>query len=83
MIELGGDYMIPVGRDEILSRSRDSAEISAVLLTLHKSYPAITCEKFHPSKVGSRFCTVGISLCRNEIFPCNHFSPLKQDEKIN
>ena len=41
----GGDYMIPVGRDEILSRY---ARIPEVLWTLHKLHPAITFKTFHP-----------------------------------
>ena len=57
---LGGDYTIPVGRDEILSHF---ADIPAVLVRL-----AITCEKCHPGKVESLFCTAGISLCRDEIW---------------
>ena len=39
--------MIPVGQDEILS---SFAGILAVLKTLHKSNPMITCEKFGPGK---------------------------------
>ena len=34
-VDLGGGYMIPVGRDDILSRL---AEIPAVLYILHKLY---------------------------------------------
>ena len=45
--------MIPVGRDQTLSRF---AGIQAALQILHKLYPAITCEKFHPGKVGPLFC---------------------------
>ena len=72
--------MIPVGRDEILSRF---AEIPAVLQTLHKLHPAITCKKFHPGKTGSLFCFAGIPLCRDDSFPYNRFSPPKRDEKVN
>ena len=72
--------MIPVGRDEILSRF---IGIPAMLSTLHKLHPAITCKKFHPGKTGSLYCTAGIPLCRDEIFPCNRFSPPKWDEKVN
>ena len=57
---LGGDYMIPVDRDEILSRF---AVIPAVLLkSLHKLHIAITCKKFYPRKIRSFFCTAGIPL---------------------
>ena len=68
--------MISVSQDEILSRF---AGISAVLQTLHKLHPAITCKTFHPIKTGSLFCTAGIPLCRDEIFPCNRFSPPRRD----
>ena len=44
--------MIPVGRDEILSRF---AGIRSVLKTLHKLHSAITCKKFHPGKAESLF----------------------------
>ena len=74
---LGGDYMIPVGRDEILSRF---AGIPAVVKTLYELYLTITCEKFDPE---SLFCTAGIPLCWDEIFPCNRFSPPRRDEKVN
>ena len=52
--------MILDGRDEILSRF---AEIPAVLETLHKLYPAITCEK-DPSFIlpWSRFSETKLSL---------------------
>ena len=50
VVNWSGDYMILVGRDEILSRF---ARIRAVLKTLHKLYPEITCEKFHLGKVES------------------------------
>ena len=71
--------MNPVDRDEILS---GFAGILAVLQILHKLYLVITCKKFHPSKAGYLFCTAGIPLCRDKTFPCNHFSPPKQDEKL-
>ena len=74
--DLGGDYMISVVRDEILSCFTG---ILGVLGILHKLYLAITCKKFHPDKAGSLFCTAGIPLCRNEIFPCNCFSLPKRD----
>ena len=45
--------MIPVGRDEILSRF---AETPAALETLHKLYLAITCKSFYPGKAGSLIC---------------------------
>ena len=77
---LGSDYMIPVGRDEILSRFTG---IPAVLYTLHELHPAIIWKKFHPVKTGSLYCTAGIPLCRDQIFPCNCFSPPKRDEKSN
>ena len=53
---IGSDYMIPVSRDEILSRF---AGIPVVLQTLHKLHPAISCKIFHPGKTGSLFCTAG------------------------
>ena len=60
---LGGDYMIPVDRDEILSRF---AVIPAVLLkSLHKLHISITCKKFYPGKIRSLLCTAGIPLCRD------------------
>ena len=46
---LGGDYIIPVGRKEILSRF---AEIPAVLKIFQKIYFAVTCKKFRPGKAG-------------------------------
>ena len=58
-------------------RVPDSVANSAVL------YPAITCERFHPGKAGSLFCTAGIPLCRYEIFPDSHFIPPERDEKVN
>ena len=33
--------------------------------------------------MGSLFCTAGIPLCREEIFPCNRFSPPMRDKKVN
>ena len=57
--------MIPVGRDEILSRF---AGIPAVLEILHKLYLVIKRKKFHPGKAGSLFITAGIPLCRDEIY---------------
>ena len=72
--------MIQVGRNEIRSQL---AGIPALLKTLHKLHPAIKCKKFHPGKTGSLFCTTGIPYCRDEIFPCNRFSPPNQDEKVN
>ena len=72
--------MIPVSRDEILSRF---AGIPAVLWILHKLHPAITCKTFHPCWTGSLLCTAGIPLCRDEIFPCNHLSPPRRDKKVN
>ena len=68
--------MILVSRDGILSHF---AEIPAVLSTLHKSRPAITCKTFHPGKTGSRFCTAGTPLCRDEIFPYNRD---RRDKKV-
>ena len=65
---------------EILSRF---AGIPAVLWTLHKLHRAITCKTFHSSKSGSLFCTAGIPLCRDEIFPRNCFSPPpRRDKKV-
>ena len=77
---LGGDYMIPFSRDEILSRF---GGIPAMLKTLHKLYPAITCKTFYPGKMGSLFCTPGILLCWDKIFPCNRFSPSTRDKKVH
>ena len=37
-------------------------------------------EQFHPDRVGSFFCTGGIPLYPDEIFPSNSFNPPKQDE---
>ena len=48
---------------------------------VHKLHSAITCKKFHPGKKGSLFCTAGIPLCRDKIFPCICFSPPKRDDK--
>ena len=72
---LGGDCMIPFGRDEIMSRS---AGILAVLQILRKLYLVITYKNFHPGKAG-----ILLLYCREEIFPCNRFSSLKQDEQAN
>ena len=71
--------MIPVSRDEILSCF---AGILAVLKTLHKLHPAITCKTFHP-RTGSLFCTARILLYRDKVFPCNRFSQPRWDEKVN
>ena len=78
VLNLGGDYMIPISWDEILSRF---AGIPAVLQTLHKLHPAITCKTFNPGKTGSLFRTAEIPLCRDEIFPCNRFIPPRWDKK--
>ena len=43
MVSLGGDYMILVGRDEIMSRF---PEIPTVLQLLHKLYLVITLKSF-------------------------------------
>ena len=48
---LGGDCVIPVGRDEILSHF---SGIPTVLYTFHKLHPTITCKAFHPGR-GSSF----------------------------
>ena len=37
---------------------------------------------FYPGKSGSLFCTGGIPLCRNDIFPCNGFSSSKQEDNL-
>ena len=70
--------MIPLSRDEILSRF---AEIPAV--TLHKLHPAITCKTLHRGKMGSLFCTAEIPLSRDEIFSYNCFNPPRRDKKVN
>ena len=57
--------MILVKGDEILSRF---AGIPAVLQTLHKLHPAITCKTFYVKR--SVFCTAGIPLCRDKTFSC-------------
>ena len=38
---------------------------------------------FHPRKMEYLFCTARIPLCWDKIFPCNHFSPLRQDKKVS
>ena len=54
---LGGDYMIPVDQDEILSRF---AVIPAVLLkSLHKLHIVITCKKFYPLRSDPSFVLPG------------------------
>ena len=80
LVAISGDYMIPVGRDEILSRF---VGIPAVLEILRKLYLAITCKKFHPGKTGSICYTAKIPLCWHEVFPCNPFSRPKGNGKIN
>ena len=75
---LGFDYKILLGEHEILS---SSVGFIAVLKTFHRLYPTITCEKFHPGKVGSLFITNGTLLLWVKIFQCNHISLLYQDEK--
>ena len=70
-LELGGDYMFAIGRDEIMS------------CILHKLYLAISCKRFHPGKEGSFFCTAVMPLCRDKISPYNRFSQPKQDERVN
>ena len=57
--------MILVSGDEILSRF---AGIPAVLQTLHKLHPAITCKTFYVKR--SVFCTAGIPLCGDKAFSC-------------
>ena len=75
----GGDYIIPVGWDKMLSRFGGTL---IVLQTFLKLYPLVTREKFHSGKTGSLFCTAGILLCRDEIFPCNRSNPPKGDENV-
>ena len=59
-----------------VSFSRDPGSVIKLLINY------ILCEKFHPGKVRSLFCTAGILPCRNEIFPCNRFSPTKRGENV-
>ena len=77
---LGGNYIIPVSRGEILSRFTG---IWAVLKTLHKFHPAITPKTFYHGKTGSLFFTVGIPLCRDEVSLCNRFSPPRRGKKVD
>ena len=75
---LGRDYMIPVGRYEMLYRFAGIQEVLDILQN-------VSCKiwkKFHPGKAGSLFCTVRILLWQDKTFPCNHFSPPKSDEKV-
>ena len=46
-------------------------------------YLAITCKKFYPHKVESFFCTAGMLLFQDEIFPYDCFSPPKRYEKVD
>ena len=39
---------------------------------------AITCRNFHPGQTGSLFCTAGIRLCWDDIFPSSRFSLLSR-----
>ena len=71
--------MILVDQEKILSCF---ARVPAVLKTLHKLYSAIACEKFLYCKAESLFCTVGIPLYWDKIFPSDRFSPPKRDEKV-
>ena len=59
-----------------VSFSRDPGSVIKLFINY------ILCEKFHPGKVRSLFCTAGILPCRNEIFPCNRFSPTKRGENV-
>ena len=59
------------------------AGITTELWTLNEIYPAITCEKFHPGKMWSLFCTAGFPPCLDKIFLCNRFNPPKRNEKVN
>ena len=72
--------MIQVSQDETVSCF---AGILSVLYTLHKLHPVITYKTFHSDKTGFVFCTARILLCWDEIFPCNHFSPPRQDKEVN
>ena len=76
----GGDYMIPVSRDEILSRFAGIRQCCKLfinyILLLHG-------KMFHPGKTGSLFCTAAILLCWEAIFPRNRFSPSRRDKKVN
>ena len=68
---LGGDYMIPVGQDKILSYF---AGILAFLYILHKLYLRLYLK--YSIKAGSPYCSARIPLCRYEIFLCNRFNRL-------
>ena len=53
-----------------------------VLQTRHELYCTITCEKFHPGKTGSLFCTAGIPLARTKfsyVIPSACLSGMKND----
>ena len=39
------------------------------IINCYKLYLAITCKKFHRGKAGSLFCTAGIPLSWDKIFP--------------
>ena len=76
---MGSDYMIPVGRDEILSRF---IGIPAVLNKPFINYILLLHVKSFVPARRDPSCTAGIPLCQEGIFPCNHFSPPKWDEKV-
>ena len=58
--QLRDDYMIPVGRNEILSKWKNDAGIPAVLQIHHKLFFPITCKSFYSGHVGSLFRTAVI-----------------------
>ena len=64
------------GWNSVPFRRRDPGSVINSSIT-----SAITCKKFRPDKMGSLFCTAGIPLCRDEIFPCNRFSPPNRKKK--
>ena len=76
--DTSGDYIIPVGMKfcPVLSRSWECYKFFInYILRLH-------AKRFIPARL-ALFSTAGIPLCRDEIFPCNRFSPPKRDEKVN
>lgn len=66
--------MIPIGQDEILSCF---AAILAVLWIIINYIQQLNVKSFIPGRQDSSFV-----LCRDEVFSCNRFNPLKRDEKV-